>query len=243
VAEEPDAPGEPAAPGKPDAPILVVDVDGTLVDSNYQHTLAWYRAFRRLDRVVPLWRIHRHIGMGGDKLVAALTDEHTEARSGDDLRAAWKEEFAPMLRDIAALPDARELLVDIRDRGVRLVLASSGAPEHVEHYLDLLAARDIAQAWTTSEDVEATKPAPDLVAVALEKVGGGAAVVVGDATWDCLSAQNLGVPSVAVRTGGFSADELLEAGAREVYDALGHLRADLDRVVSFAAEPTPAPPG
>jgi HAD superfamily hydrolase (TIGR01549 family) len=230
------APGAAAAApsGGGAGPTVVLDVDGTLVDSNYQHALAWYLAFRRYDITLPVWRIHRTVGMGGDKLVAELTGEQVESRLGDELRGAWKEEFAPMLEDVAVLHDARELLVDVRHKDLRLVLASSGDPEHVDHYLDLLDARKVAQAWTSAKDVEATKPAPDLVKVALDKVGGEEAVLVGDSTWDCVSAQKLGIASVAVRTGGFSAEELRAAGAAEVYESLEDLRGDLERVVSFA---------
>lgn len=208
---------------------MIFDVDGTLVDSNYQHALAWYRAFRGVGITLPVWRIHRHIGMGGDQLVGALAGESVEAEHGDTLREAWVEEFDAMIGETAALPEATELLQEVRERGLRLVLASSGKPEHVDHYLDLLAAREVAQAWTTSEDVENTKPAPDLVKVALDKVGGGPAVMVGDATWDFLPLKELGIPGVAVRTGGFADEELRDAGAAEVYDSLASLRADLDR--------------
>src|SRR4051812_7104682 len=151
--------------------IGVLDVDGTLVDSNYQHALAWYRAFRSVGETFPVWRIHRLIGMGGDQLVAALGGEELEKRIGDEARERWVQEFDAMLPEISVLPGARDLLLAIRDRGHRLVLASSGKPRHVEHFLDLLDARDIAEAWTTSEDVAATKPAPDLLHVALEKLG------------------------------------------------------------------------
>lgn len=211
---------------------VVFDVDGTLVDTNYQHALAWYRAFRDKDITIPLWRLHRHIGMGGDQFVGAVAGKDVEERHGDGLREAWKEEFAPMLEEIQPLPHARELLVEVKQRGLRLVLASSGAPEHVEHYLDLLDARDISDAWTDSGDVEKTKPAPDLIEVAIAKVEGAQAVMIGDSTWDCVAAAKLSVPSYAVRTGGFSPEELQEAGARAVYDSLVELGDALDDLVS-----------
>jgi HAD superfamily hydrolase (TIGR01549 family) len=211
--------------------IALVDVDGTLVDSNYQHALAWYRAFRRVGLVLPLWRIHRHIGMGGDQLVAALTSEEVEKEHGDQLRGAWAEEFQPFLAEVAAVDGAHELLTGLRDDGARVVLASSGKPEHVDAFLDLVRGRDVAEAWTTSEDVERTKPAPDLLAVALEKLGEDGepaaseseVVAIGDSTWDCVAAARLGAQCLALRTGGFSRDELLEAGAAEVYDSLPDL--------------------
>ncbi len=206
----------------------IFDVDGTLVDTNYQHALAWFRAFRQVDLTVPIWRIHRAIGMGGDQLVAAVSDDRTEEQHGDRLRAAWSEEFEPMLGEVQPFEGVHELLREVRRRGFRVVLASSGKQEHVEHYLELIGGRELADDWTTSDDVEATKPAPDLVQVALAKVGGRSGVMVGDSTWDSVAAGNAGVASVAVRTGGFSVEELREAGAEQVYDSLVELRENLD---------------
>jgi HAD superfamily hydrolase (TIGR01549 family) len=206
----------------------IFDVDGTLIDTNYQHALAWYRAFRRHDIILPTWRIHRTIGMGGDQLVTELTDEETEERIGDDLRSAWAEEFEPMLGEVSPFAGVRELLEDVRERGFHLVLASSGQRDHVEHYLDLIDGRRLADAWTTAEDVEASKPAPDLVRLALEKVDGRAGVMVGDSTWDFVAAGKAGVSSLAVRTGGFSDEELRAAGAERVYTSLIKLHKNLD---------------
>jgi HAD superfamily hydrolase (TIGR01549 family) len=210
--------------------IAVVDVDGTLVDTNYQHALAWYRAFRSLDETFPLWRIHRHIGMGGDQLVAALGGEDVERRIGDRARHRWVEEVDPLMQEIAVLPGARELLVALRERGHRVVLASSGKPHHVDLYLDMLDGRDVAEAWTTSEDVEATKPAPDLLRVALETLGeptDAPSVVIGDSVYDVEAAANAGMPAVVVRSGGFGDDELRTAGAVALFDTPADLRAAL----------------
>jgi HAD superfamily hydrolase (TIGR01549 family) len=204
--------------------IALVDVDGTLVDTNYQHTLAWYRAFRRVGTVLPLWRIHRHIGMGGDQLVPALTDDAFDAKHGDDLRAAWSEEFEPMLPEVAAVDGAHELLADLRSDGVRVVLASSGKPQHVDAFLDLIDGRSVVDAWTTSEDVQQTKPAPDLLQVALDKATDrptdADVVVVGDSTWDFVAAGRFGARGVALLAGGFSREELTNAGAAEVAESL-----------------------
>jgi HAD superfamily hydrolase (TIGR01549 family) len=215
---------------------VVFDVDGTLVDTNYQHTLAWYRAFRDKGITLPLWILHRHIGMGGDQFVGAVAGEGVEEKHGDELREAWKQEYTPMLAEVQPFPYAREVLRDVKDRGLRLVLASSGAKEQVEHYLDLLDARDLADDWTTSADVERTKPAPDLVEVAVGKVDGTRAVMIGDSTWDFVAAGKLDVPSYAVRTGGFSPEELRVAGAREVYESLEDLAADLDTIAGASKD-------
>ena len=189
----------------------ILDVDGTLVDTNYQHAIAWYRAFRRHDFILPVWRIHRHIGMGGDQLVAALCDEDTEREKGDDIREAEKVLYFQLIDEVKPLAGARELMEDLKRRGHPLVLASSAKEEEVDHYLDLLDARELADDWTTSADVEATKPNPDLVQAALEKAGTEEGVMVGDTTWDCEAAKRAGIPAITVLTGGFSAAELREA--------------------------------
>ena len=211
--------------------IAVLDVDGTLVDTNYQHALAWYRAFRSLGETFPVWRIHRLIGMGGDQLVAALGGDDVEARIGDEARERWVEEADPLMAEVALLPAARELIVALTERGHRVVLASSGKPHHVDHALDLLDVREIVAGWTTSEDVEKTKPAPDLLHVALEKIGEPAdapSVVIGDSVYDVEAAKNAGMPAIVVRSGGFGDDELREAGAVAVYDTPADLMAALD---------------
>ena len=211
--------------------IAVLDVDGTLVDTNYQHALAWYRAFRSLGETYPIWRIHRLIGMGGDQLVAALGGDDVEERIGEAARERWVREVDPMMAETALLPGARELLVALKERGHRVVLASSGKPHHVERALDLLEAREVADGWTTSEDVESTKPAPDLLQVALKKIGepiDASSVVVGDSVFDVEAARDAGMPAIVVRSGGFGDDELREAGAVAVYDTPADLMAALD---------------
>jgi HAD superfamily hydrolase (TIGR01549 family) len=209
-------------------PAAILDVDGTLVDTNYQHALAWYRAFRRHGEVLPIWRIHRHIGMGGDHLVPALCGEDVENEKGDDIRDAEKGFYGELLDEVEALHGASELIVDLKERGHAVVLASSAKADEVEHYLDLLDARRLADGWTTAADVDATKPEPDLVVMAREKVGGGAGVMIGDSTWDCEAAKRAGVETIAVLTGGFSEQELLDAGAACVYESIDELRRSLD---------------
>ncbi|TKV56909.1 HAD family hydrolase [Nakamurella flava] len=218
------------------ADIAIFDVDGTLVDSNYQHALAWYRAFRRYDITLPLWRIHRALGMGGDQLVGAVAGDRVEEEHGDDLRDAWLEEFDPLLPEVAPIEGARDLLVEVKRRGFRLVLASSGEERIVKAFLELFDGEALADAWTTSADAEHSKPATDLVETAVQKVGGGSGVIVGDATWDCIAAGKLGFPTITVQTGGFSPDELRESGAIKVYDSLVELRENLDDTPLRAAD-------
>ncbi|MGZ6694261.1 MAG: HAD family hydrolase [Solirubrobacteraceae bacterium] len=208
-------------------PAAILDVDGTLVDSNYHHALAWYRALRQHDQVLPVWRIHRAIGMGGDQLVRALCGDAVEDELGEDIRAAEKALYMAVIGEVAPLEGARELMEDLKRLGRRIVLASSAKPDEIEHYLDLLDARGLADAWTSAGDVERTKPEPDLVESALAKAQTDEAVMVGDSTWDCKAAGNAGVTTIAVLTGGFSEQELREAGAIAVYDSIEALRRGL----------------
>jgi HAD superfamily hydrolase (TIGR01549 family) len=210
-------------------PAAILDIDGTLVDTNYHHTIAWYRAFVQSGEILPLWRIHRHIGMGGDQLVAALAGDDFEAEHGDEVRAAEKALYMALIHEVRPFEDARPLMEDVAERGHTIVLASSAKPDEVEHYLDLLDARELARDWTHSGDVEKTKPEPDLVAAAIEKAGGGPAVMIGDSTWDCEAAGRAEIETVAVLTGGFSEAELRDAGAACVFASLHDLRQDLDR--------------
>ena len=207
------------------ATVAILDIDGTLVDTNYQHAIAWYRAFRHHGIVLPVWRIHRHIGMGGDQLVGALTDARFEEREGDSIRSAEKTLYMELIAEVEPMEGARELLEDLKRRGHMVILASSAKDWEVEQYLDLLDARDLADGWTTSADVQATKPEPDLVHAALERAGqeDRDAVMVGDTPWDVRAAANAGVPTLAVLTGGFSVDELKESGAEAVFESVAEL--------------------
>jgi HAD superfamily hydrolase (TIGR01549 family) len=206
----------------------ILDVDGTLVDTNYHHALAWYRAFRRHGITLPLWRLHRHVGMGGDKYVAALAGGEVEERLGDDLRNAWEEIFNATIDEVAALEGARELIAELKNRGHKVVLASSSVKDHLDHFLDLLDVRELADAWTMKDDVEASKPEPDLVEAAIEKAGTRDAVMLGDTPWDVEAARKAGITTVCVMTGGFSKQELADAGAVAVFESIEELRGRLD---------------
>jgi len=210
----------------------IIDIDGTLIDTNYQHALAWYRAFRQHGVVVPVWRIHRSIGMGGDQLVAALAGDEVESRHGEEIRSAEKPLYMAMIEEVEPFEGARGLLEDLSRRGHAIVLASSAKSEEVDHYLDQLDARELVDGWTTSADVEETKPEPDLVKAALEKAGEEDGVMIGDSVWDCEAAARAGIPSIGVLTGGYSAEELTEAGASRVFESIDELRGDLGAIDS-----------
>jgi HAD superfamily hydrolase (TIGR01549 family) len=209
------------------ASAAILDVDGTLVDSNYHHAIAWYRAFRARGVILAVWRIHRHIGMGGDQLVAALAGEPVERREGDAIRELEAETYMAMIDEVEPLDGARELIEDLKGHADKVVLASSAKEHEVEHYLDLLDARDLADAWITSADVESTKPKPDLIHAAMNKAGTDSALMVGDSTWDCEAAARADIASIAVLTGGFSDRELRQAGASAVFENLDELRSGL----------------
>ncbi len=206
----------------------ILDVDGTLVDTNFHHAIAWYRAFRQHEITLPVWRIHRAIGMGGDHIVKELAGEDAEREKGEDIRSAEKAQYMALIDEVEPLEGSRELIEDLKERGKPVVLASSAKPDEIEHYLDLLDARDLTDDWTSAGDVEATKPEPDLVNAALEKAGTDDGVLVGDSTWDIESAKRAGIETVAVLTGGFGEDELRRTGAVQVYESIEALRRELD---------------
>ena len=205
------------------ATVAILDVDGTLVDTNYQHALAWYRAFRQHEVPVPIWRVHRHIGMGGDQLVSSLAGEQVEREQGEDIRTAEAALYMEMIHEVQAMPGARELVRSLETDGWRVVLASSAKPREIDHYLALLGVDDLITGSTSAADVQSTKPAPDLIETAMDKAGDRDAVMVGDSTWDCEAARRAQIPSVAVLTGGFCESELREAGAAAVFESLQEL--------------------
>jgi len=205
----------------------LLDVDGTLIDSNYQHALAWFRAFREHGFVLPVWRIHRAIGMGGDQLVPALLGKDVDEKQGDEIRDTRGPIYKELMPEVQPLQGAHELIADLKERGLTIVLASSSPAEDLDHYLELLDARDLADAWTTEEDVDATKPAPDLVRAALEKAGTDSAAMIGDTRWDIEAAGKAGIETVCLMTGGWSEQELRDAGAVAVFESVDDLRERL----------------
>ncbi len=212
-------------------PAFLLDVDGTLIDSNYQHALAWYRTLRERGRTYSLVELHRHIGMGGDQLVEAVAGKDFDEEHGDECRNAEPIRFREISGDLSPLDGAKDLIAALTERGCEIVLASSGDPEATARSMALLDAEDLKH--TTGEDVEATKPEPDLIKAALELVDGDReSVMVGDSTWDFEAAKEAGVHSVGVLTGGFSEEELRSAGAERVYRTLPDLIADLDDLIA-----------
>ena len=215
----------------------LLDLDGTLIDSNYQHALAWYRALRRHGILVPIWRLHRHIGMGGDQLVAAVAGEQIERELGDDVRQAAAREFRPLRNECAPLAGARELVIELKRRKLTVILASSSSVDDLEYFLEQLDLRALVDDWTTKDDVEQSKPHPDVVHAALAKAGSSNAVMIGDSRWDIEAARNAGLQTICVITGGWSAQELHDCGAAAVYESIDDLRQSLDDLPAIPRAP------
>ncbi len=198
---------------------VLLDIDGTLVDSTYHHALAWHRAFDRIGLQLPLWRIHRAVGMGGDKLVAHVAGGEVEDRHGDELRASWREEYVGIKAEVVPLPGAGELIRRLAEFGHQVALASSGDPEFSQEAVDLLGVGDVITLLTTSADVDDSKPEPDLLEETLARLDGVTrAVMVGDTPYDVESASRAGLRCLALRSGGYSEGELREAGAVLIAD-------------------------
>ncbi len=206
----------------------ILDIDGTLVDSNYHHVMSWGRALADHGWVVPLWRIHRAIGLGGDLLVEHVAGKEAEQRSGAAVRESEGRRYFELIDEVQPLDGARDLVLELKRAGHAVVAASSAKPEEVEHYITLLGASELVDSWTSAGDVEDAKPAPDLVQVAMDKAEGDEdAILIGDSVWDVEAAARAGIPTLAVLTGGYSEAELLEAGAQAVF---GSVRELVDRL-------------
>lgn len=211
------------------AAAVLFDIDGTLVDSNYLHIVAWTRAFTDIDLPVDAWRIHRSIGMDGTTLVATLADgadDDTRARA-KELHSQYYKETASLLRP---LPGARGLLEAVEKLGVQPVLATSAPEDELAILRDVLDCDHLVSAMTSSEDVDTAKPRPDIINVALDRAGvePAHAVFVGDAVWDVEACKRAGVVTIALLSGGVSQCELEQAGAHQVFDDALHLCQHLD---------------
>ena len=210
-------------------PTVVLDLDGTLVDSVYQHVTAWQAAFHDVGLHVSGVRIHEAIGMGGDRLVAEVAGASAETGVGEEVRKLHDSYFRSGLRTISPLDGAPELVESLVGRGHRVVLASSSESDLVDALLDIVGIGHHLHAVVTGSDDAASKPSPDLVRLAVERAGGGSAVVVGDATWDMESAAAANVASIGLRSGGVSTERLMSAGAVAVHDGPRDLLDHLDQ--------------
>jgi HAD superfamily hydrolase (TIGR01509 family) len=206
-------------------PAVLFDIDGTLVDSNYFHTVAWWRALQDAGEDIPMSRIHHLIGMGSDQLLQELLGEERQGLS--DVHAEHYSPFKPLLR---AFPGASDLLRAVADRGVQVVLATSSKEEDLDTLTEKIGAGDAVGEIVHGDMVDASKPAPDIFAVALEKLGLGPeqTLVVGDTRWDIEAAAKIGLQVVTVLTGWWSRCDLEEAGALSVHEDVAELLDHLD---------------
>ncbi len=203
--------------------VILFDIDGTLVDSTYHHALAWQRAFDRLGTTLPFWRIHRTIGMGGDKLVGVVAGDDVEKEHGDQLRDWWAEEYRELVAEVRPLPGAVDLVREAADAGILIAFASSGETEFSEKSLELLGVREQVHTMTSATDAEESKPDADILTATLDKVPAERAVLIGDTPYDVEAAGRIGLACLGVLSGGFGKAELEEAGAALVVADLSEL--------------------
>ena len=220
---------------------IIFDIDGTLVDTNPTHVEAWRRAFKNLGYDVPVERIEVEIGKGGDLLVPAILGDEAEQRRGEALRKAQKDEFLKLARErrFHVFPSVAELLQSLRDHKFHTALATSSDKKHLEATsesagIDLT---QLADLLVTNDEAESSKPAPDLVIAACEKLqlDPGECAMVGDTIYDAQACQGAGVVFLGLESGGTGAETLLEAGAAGVWRDTGHLYSDLDHALELAA--------
>jgi HAD superfamily hydrolase (TIGR01509 family) len=203
--------------------VVVLDVDGTLMDTNYLHTEAWARAFEEVGRRVPRAEIHKQIGKGSGQLIEEFIEDEEAAEKAEELHG---ELYMEMQKHGFPLPGAKELITSLAERGYGTWLVTSAEPEELEQYLDRLETEGKLAGIVKSSDVEYSKPAPDVFELALKKAGGNAdeTIAVGDSVWDIESAAKAGIQTVAVLSGGaYSEEELEEAGAIAVYENCAEL--------------------
>ncbi len=207
-------------------PGILFDVDGTLLDTNYLHTIAWWRAVRDAGHdPVSMTLIHRSVGIASEGLVQRILGEEDE-----NVVEAHSKRYEELRDHVVALPDAAALVKACSERGFVAVLATSGKEKDLEWMLPAIGADDHLAGVTTSSDVEDGKPAPDLLSAAMEqhRLDPERTVIIGDTVWDVEAARRAGIRCIAVTSGGFSRGELIEAGAAEVYDDAADLLARLD---------------
>lgn len=208
-----------------DRPAILVDVDGTLVDTNWFHTVAWWRAFQDIGEDVPMSSIHRLIGMGSDQLVHRVI-----GRESDEASDAHSKRYEPFKDEIKAFRGAADLLGELARRGARVVLATSSDEKDLDRLREAIGAEDAIDEVVSNGDVKRSKPAPDIFEAALKKfdLDPERTMVVGDTTWDVEAAGKLDLEVVCVLTGGSTRAQLDQAGAVAVYEDVAELRDRLD---------------
>jgi HAD superfamily hydrolase (TIGR01549 family) len=220
---------------------MIFDIDGTLIDSNPAHVEAWVQAFGRFGYKVAADRVSVEIGKGGDKLVPSILGESADRKDGDGLRDAQKEEFLALAKRtrLPVFPGARELLAELRWRGIRTALATSSSGEQLDGLFASAGTdfRELADETTSADDAAESKPSPDIVQAALGKLGlaPGECAMVGDTVYDAEACRAAGVTCLGVRSGGNDPATLMRAGARGVWRDTGDLLSHLDEALEIAS--------
>ena len=216
---------------------MLLDIDGTLIDSVDKHADAWVEAFAHFDKQVDRAVIRSQIGKGGDLLVPDMLNAREMRKFGEDLKEyrgeLWKRKY---MQTVSAFPGAVEAMRTMRDRGITLTLASSGNPDEVEYYVELLGVADLLEGTTSKEDAKLSKPSPEIFQAALDRAKSDPArtFAVGDTPYDILAAHRVPVAAIAVRCGGFPEETL--AKAEYVFDDLAEMTRELDRVDEYFRE-------
>lgn len=228
-------------PSAPDGPrIAVLDIDGTLIDSVYQHAIAWSRAFRQVGLEVPAHRLHHAIGLSADQLISSVAGAKVERALGTEIRSLHGQELDRLWPTVNPLPGAESVIGDLSHAGWRVACATSGGAEDAKRALDLVDGAWELAVLVTADDDEEGKPAPDLLEAAVERAGGdpsaGQGVAIGDSPWDMAAARRAGLVPIGVLTGGFEANALLRAGAQAVLESLPEV---VDRLRGPAGEGLP----
>jgi HAD superfamily hydrolase (TIGR01509 family) len=214
-------------------PALLFDLDGTLVDSVYQHVLAWHEVLGEAGMELSVWRIHRRIGMSGGLFVNALlreTGKQLSSEEANGLRARHAEAFVRRMGEVLPLPGARDLLSRLTQQGVPWAIATSGSPQTAGPSIAMLGVEP--KVVITRADVAHAKPDPDLFLAAAERLGVDIvhSIVVGDSVWDLLAAQRAPALGVGLLSGGYGREELQQAGAYRVYEDPRDLLEHLDEI-------------
>jgi phosphoglycolate phosphatase-like HAD superfamily hydrolase len=211
---------------------VIFDLDGTLIDSVEAHAQAWSRAFAAFGKHVPVEDVRQQIGKGGDQLMPVFLTPEEESAFGEALEAhrgrVFRQEYLPRVRPFPMVVPLFERLVQ---DGKRVALGSSSAKEDLDHFIGLLGIRRFLDASTNADDVEASKPEPDVFLEALRRLGRPRkddVIVVGDAPWDAIAADRAGLRTIGLLGGGFSEEQLRTAGCVEVYQDVADLFADYE---------------
>jgi HAD superfamily hydrolase (TIGR01509 family) len=220
--------GRPQQGGHRKAAVLF-DVDGTLVDSSYIHTLAWWRAFRQAGFDVPMASIHRSVGKGGDRILDSLLPSDRDTSEDSTIMTSHAAVFSTFWPSLRPLDGAKELLAQCHDSGLAVALASSARERDLQALRSTIGADAFIDVATSSSDAQESKPAPDILVAALKAldVQASDAVYVGDAVWDIYAAGELDIPTIGLTCGGTSEAELRDAGAVEIYESPRELLKNL----------------